>query len=392
MSESVYLAGPIRTPIGRFNGGLASVSPAMLGAIVLRESLKRAGVAPEAIDEVIFGNVISAGQGQNLARQVTIHGGLANRVSATTINKVCGSGLKSVMFAAQAIRCGEATAIVAGGTENMSQAPYVLKKARSGYKLGHGELIDSLISDGLWDVYSDRHMGKLADKCSTECGFSREDLDNFAVTSYQRALAAQQSGFFGREIIAVEGGNPRKPVTVAADEEPERFNEGKLRKLSPAFNKDGFTTAGNASSINDGAAAITVLCRTKVDELGIKPEARVVSYCATAHEPERFTLAPVAAVKRVLKLAGLSVADIDVFEINEAFAMVPMAAMKDLSIPSEKMNPFGGAVALGHPIGASGTRVLVTLLNGLAERNGRYGVVSLCIGGGEAVAMVVERQ
>ena len=391
MNESVYLAGAVRTPIGRFNGGLAGISAAELGATVLRESLSRAGVPPQAVDEVIFGNVISAGQGQNLARQVTIHGGLENRVSATTINKVCGSGLKAVMFAAQAIRCHEAAAVVAGGTENMSQAPFLLKKARFGYGLGNGEIVDSLVCDGLWDVYSDCHMGILADGCSAECGFSREELDDYAVSSYKRALAAQESGFFGREIVPVKGGSKRKPEMVALDEEPGRFNEDKLRQLRPAFKPDGLTTAGNASSINDGAAAVTVLSRLKLDELGVEPLGRVVAYCATARKPKRFTLAPIEAVKRVLEIAALSVEDIDLFEINEAFSLVPLAAMRDLSIPMEKMNPHGGAVALGHPIGSSGTRVLVTLLNGLAECDGRYGCASLCIGGGEAVAMVVER-
>ncbi|MGB6220268.1 thiolase family protein [Haloferula sp.] len=391
MKENVYLAGAVRTPIGRFNGGLAEVSAAELGASVLRESLRRADVAPEMIDEVIFGNVVSAGQGQNLARQVTIRGGLAESVGATTINKVCGSGMKSVMFATQAILCGDAAVIVAGGTECMSQAPYLLPKARQGYGLGNGVLVDSLIRDGLWDIYDDCHMGSLTDACSADCGFTREQLDDYAVNSYQRAQAAQASGFFDKEMIAVEGGTKRKPVTVSADEEPQRFDEEKLRQLRPAFGPEGLTTAGNASSLNDGAAALTVISQVKLDELNVTPQGRVVAYCSTARKPGQFTLAPIDAVARVLEMAGLKVEDIDLFEINEAFSLVPLAAMKDLSIPLEKVNPYGGGVALGHPIGASGTRVLVTLLNGLADRGGRYGVASLCIGGGEAVAMVVER-
>jgi acetyl-CoA C-acetyltransferase len=270
-------------------------------------------------------------------------------------------------------------------------APYVLNRAREGYHLGHGQVVDTLIRDGLWDIYQDTHMGKLADQCSIECGFTREQLDDYAVSSYERALAAQKSGFFAREILPIEVKIGRKTKTVTEDEEPARFNEEKLRQLRPAFNPAGVTTAGNASSINDGASAMVVISEKDVEEHGVVPAARVLSYCSSALEPERFTLAPLGAIRHALEIAEFGIDQIDIFEINEAFSLVPLAAMRELGIPREKLNPFGGAVALGHPIGTSGARILVTLLNGLVERQARYGLASLCIGGGEAVAMVVER-
>ncbi|GMU24845.1 MAG: acetyl-CoA acetyltransferase [Phycisphaerae bacterium] len=391
MISDVYLAGSVRTAIGSFGGAFAEKPATAMGSAVIRAALARAGVPPEKVDEVIFGNVISAGLGQNVARQASIGAGLPDTIGATTINKVCGSGLKSVMLAAQAIQCGDASLIVAGGTENMSRAPYLLDKARTGYRMGHGELIDSMIRDGLWDVYNDMHMGQCGDRCAARYSFSRQEQDEFAIMSYRRALAAAASGVMAEEIEPVEVTAGRITTVVREDEEPKRFNEEKLRQLRPAFARDGTVTAGNASSINDGAAALVVLQPERAKELGVAPQARILGYATASLEPEWFTLAPVGALRKLLDGMSLKVADIDLFEINEAFAVVPMAAMKELQIPHDRLNVHGGAVALGHPIGASGARTLVTLLNAMKHRQARVGVVTLCIGGGEAVAMAVER-
>jgi acetyl-CoA C-acetyltransferase len=391
MIREVLLAGGVRTPIGGFMGSLAEVSAPTLGSVAVKATLKRAGVDPGQIDEVIFGNVVGAGLGQNVARQVAIGAGLAPSIGATTVNKVCGSGLKCVMLASQAIQCGDSQVVVAGGTENMSQAPYLLMKARTGYRMGNGELVDSMIRDGLWDVYNNLHMGICGDRCAEKYQFSRKDQDDFAVASYKRAIAAQESGILAAEITPVEIADRKGTVTVDRDEELGRFNEEKLRALRPAFGKEGTVTAGNASSINDGAAAIVVLSAEKVRELGVKPQARILGYTTYSREPEWFTLAPVSAVDNLLKKLGLKVENVDLFEVNEAFSVVTMAVMKDLKVPHEKMNVYGGAAAYGHPIGCSGARVLVTLLNALAQRKGKIGIASLCIGGGEAVALAVER-
>jgi acetyl-CoA C-acetyltransferase len=390
MLTDVYLAGAVRTPIGGFNGALAEVSAAALGSAAIRAALERAGAAADQVDEVIMGNVLTAGAGQNPARQASIGAGLGPAVGATTVGKVCGSGLKAVMLAAQAVQCGDASIVVAGGMENMSRAPYLLDKARNGYRMGHGELVDSILRDGLTDVYSGLIMGTCGDRCAAKYEFTRQQQDDFAVASYQRALAAAAGGIFAREIIPVTAPAGKTTALVAEDEQPKRFNEEKLRQLRPAFAKDGTITAGNASSINDGAAAVVVLSREKVRSLGIKPAARIMGYATSSREPEWFTLAPIDAMTRLMNKLSLKVSDVDLFEINEAFAVVTMAAMKDLSIPHEKVNVYGGAVALGHPIGASGARTLVTLLNAMRERRGRIGITSLCIGGGEAVAMAVE--
>ena len=391
MIREVFLAGGVRTPIGGFMGSLSEVSAPTLGSVAVKAALKRAGVNADQIDEVIFGNVLGAGQGQNIARQVAIGAGLAPSIGATTVNKVCGSGMKSVMLASQAIQCGDAQVVVAGGTENMSQAPYLLLKARTGYRMGNGELVDSLIKDGLWDVYNNLHMGVCGDRCAEKYQFSRKDQDDFAVASYKRAIAAQESGALAGEITPVEITDRKGTVTVDRDEELGRFNEEKLRALRPAFGKEGTVTAGNASSINDGAAAIVALSAEKARELDIKPQARILGYTTYSREPEWFTLAPVNAVDSLLKKLALKVENVDLFEVNEAFSVVSMAVMKDLKVPHEKMNVYGGAAALGHPIGCSGARVLVTLLNALAQRKGKIGIASLCIGGGEEVAMAVER-
>jgi acetyl-CoA C-acetyltransferase len=390
MTKEVYLAGAVRTPIGAFGGAFETVPAPVLGSAAARAALQRSGVQPDAVDEMIFGNVIGAGLGQNVARQVSLGAGLQPGVGATTVNKVCGSGLKAVTLAAQAIQCGDASVVVAGGTENMSRAPYLLEKARSGYRLGHGELVDSLVRDGLWDVYNNVHMGACGDRCAEQYGFTRQQQDDYAITSFQRALSAASSGLFESEILPMEIKVGKEAFTVREDESLKRFNQEKLRKLRPAFGEKGTVTAGNASSINDGAAAIVVISREKAEHMGVQPQARILGYAVSAREPEWFTLAPILAIERLLRKLSWTVADVDLFEINEAFSVVPMATMRDLAIPHEKVNVHGGAVALGHPIGASGTRTLVTLLNALRTRGGKRGIDALCIGGGEGIAMAIE--
>jgi acetyl-CoA C-acetyltransferase len=390
MIKDTYLAGGVRTAIGAFGGAFENLPAPALGSAVAREALKRAGAPPEAVDEVIFGNVVSAGLGQNVARQVTIGAKLSPTIGATTVNKVCGSGLKAVTWAAQAIQCGDADLVVAGGTENMSRAPYLLEKARSGYRLGNGELVDSVIRDGLWDVYNNLHMGSCGDRCAAKFGFTRQQQDDYAVRSFERALAAAATGVFQNEIVPLEVKAGKQTVIVNEDESLKRFNEEKLRKLRPAFSETGTVTAGNASSINDGAAAVVVLSREKAEQLNVRPQARILGYAVGAREPEWFTLAPILAIEQLLRKLQLKPADIDLFEINEAFSVVPMAAMRELALPPEKVNVHGGAVALGHPIGASGARTLVTLMNALKVRGARRGINVLCIGGGEAIAMAIE--
>jgi acetyl-CoA C-acetyltransferase len=388
--NGVYLAGGVRTPIGTFCGAFESVPAPALGSTAVKAAVAKSGVPKEQVDEVIFGNVVSAGLGQNVARQVSIGAGFGVNVGATTVNKVCGSGLKAVMLAAQGIKCGDAQLVVAGGTENMSRAPYLLEKARSGYRMGNGEITDAMIKDGLWDVYNNLHMGVCGDRCAEKYGFSREQQDEFAIASFKRAQEATAKGIFAKEIEPVQVKAGKELIKIAEDENPKKFNEEKLRKLRPAFGEKGTVTAGNASSINDGAAAIIALSPEKLKELGIKPEAMILGYATFSREPEWFSVAPIGAISKLLKMLSLQAKDVDLFEINEAFSVVPMAAMKELGIPHEKVNVHGGAVALGHPIGASGTRTLVTLINALKHRGGKIGVDALCIGGGEAVAMAVE--
>jgi acetyl-CoA C-acetyltransferase len=385
--NSIWITGAARTPVGSHGGGLSALSAAELGSISVKETLKRAGLAPDAVDEVIFGNVLSAGLGQNVARQVSIGAGIPDSVPATSVNKVCGSGLKSVMLAAQAIQCGDADIVVAGGTESMTRAPHVTPTVLNPRRTPEGEPVDVMLRDGLWDVYNDVHMGTCGDRCAERYGLSRQDQDDFAVESYKRALTAQKDGHFAREIAPVE--NDSK--VFADDEEPARFNEEKLRGLRPAFDEAGTVSAANASSINDGAASVVVMSDSTRERTGSAPAAKIVGSTTAAREPEWFTIAPIKAISSLLEKTGLSVGDVDLFEINEAFSCVPMAAMKELSIPHDRVNVFGGAVALGHPIGASGCRVLVTLLNAMEIRSARLGIASLCIGGGEAVALAVER-
>lgn len=390
MVQGIFLAGPARTPIGSFGGALESVPAPVLGSVAVKSCLARAGIPANAVDEVLFGNVVSAGLGQNVARQVALGAGLGNQVGATTVNKVCGSGLKSVMLAAQAVQCGDASIVVAGGTENMSRAPYLLEKARTGYRMGPGELVDAMIRDGLWDVYNNTHMGVCGDRCAERFSFTRQDQDDFAVASFKRALQAMNDGAYAAEIEPVPVKAGKEQILVKEDENPKKFNEEKLRKLRPAFGEKGTITAGNASSINDGAAAVAVVSESKVKELGLKPVARILGYATFSREPEWFTLAPIGAISALLKKLSRDAKSVDLFEINEAFAVVAMAAMRELGLPHDKVNVLGGAVALGHPIGASGARTLVTLLNALKRKQGRVGIDALCIGGGEAVAMAVE--
>lgn len=389
MSDAYILSG-VRTPIGSLGGCFAETSAVELGAVAAREALVRAGAAPSDLDEVIFGNVLSAGLGQNPARQIALRAGAPASVGATTVNKVCGSGLKAVTLGAQAVRSGDARLLLVGGTENMSQAPYLLPKARSGYRMGHGELIDSLLHDGLWDVHGCQSMGVLGDRCADEHGWSRQAQDDFAVRSYQRARAAQAAGHWIDELAEVSIAARKQTRVVREDEEPARFDEAKLRSLRPAFGAQGSVTAGNASSVNDGAAALLLASADYVRATGARPLARLVAHAAHSREPEWFTLAPIDAIRKVLDRAGWSVEATDLFEVNEAFSVVALAAQHALRLPDDKFNIQGGAVAIGHPIGCSGARILVTLLHALRRTGGRRGVAALCIGGGEAVAVAIE--
>lgn len=388
--RQVVIAGAVRTPIGNLNGTLSSLSATALGSIVIKEALHRAKVHPEAVDEVLMGNVLTAGLGQAPARQAARGAGLPDTVNATTINKVCGSGLKAVMMAYQAIQAGDAEVVVAGGMESMSGAPYLLEKAREGYRLGHGELIDSMIKDGLWDPYGNVSMGSCGELCAEKFQFSREAQDDFAVESYARALKAQQAGWFREEIVEVEVPAKPKPVSVREDERLGRFDAAKLRRLSPAFRPDGTITAGNASGMNDGAAAMVVLSEERADALGVTPIGRILGFAQKAVAPEWFTIAPIQAIAALLHRLGKEARHIDLYEVNEAFAVVTMAAIKELGLSPDRVNVNGGAVALGHPIGASGARILTTLLYALKRTGAKRGIASPCIGGGESVALAVE--
>jgi len=391
MSNNSVITAIARTAIGSFQGVLSSVPTVRLGAVVIKSAVERAGLMGEDIDEVIMGNVLSAGEGQAPARQAAIYAGLPNTVECMTINKVCGSGLKSVMLADQAIRCGDADVVVAGGMENMSLSPYYLMDARGGMRLGHKKVVDSIIGDGLWDPYGDMHMGNCAEVLAKEENFSREDQDAFAVESYRRSVEAIEKGYFQDEIIAVEISQRKGDhIIIDTDEEPGRGKPEKIAKLRTAFEKDGTITAANASSINDGAAALVVMSAEKATELNSKPICKIVAQTSVAHEPLYFTTAPGKAITKVLDKAGHTINDIDLFEINEAFSNVALAAMREHNIPHEKVNIFGGAVSMGHPIGASGARILVTLISALKQKNKKLGLATLCIGGGEAAAVIVE--
>jgi acetyl-CoA C-acetyltransferase len=390
--KDIVILGGARTPIGSFLGTLSSLTAPKLGSIAIKCALENAGLGADKVEQVIMGNVLTAAVGQAPARQAGIGAGVPTSAGAVTINKVCGSGMKAVMYAANDIRCGEYDVAIAGGMESMSNAPYALPQARTGYRMGNGKMIDTMINDGLWDPYGDKHMGNCAELCATKYTFSREEQDDFTRESYRRAQDAVKSGKFKKEIAVVEIASKKGTSVIIDDEEPFSAPLDKMGSLKPAFQKEGGTiTAANASKINDGAAALVVASAEYAEQNGLKPLARIVSQATAAHEPEWFTTAPAKAIDIALKRANLTVDDIDLFEINEAFAVVAMAAMKDANIPHEKLNVYGGAVALGHPIGASGARLLVTLLHALEDRGLKRGMAAICIGGGEAAAMIIER-
>jgi acetyl-CoA C-acetyltransferase len=394
MSEKTQavIASAVRTPMGSFHGAFSSLPATKLGSQVIAEAMKRINLKPDLVDEVYMGCVLSAGLGQAPARQASIGAGIPNSVGATTINKVCGSSLKTVMMASQAISLGDAKIIVAGGMENMTRAPYLLEKARQGYRLGHAELVDSLVKDGLWDVYNNFHMGNAGELCAAKYRLTRRELDDFALESYCRAQNAIATGAFKREIVTVDVPQKKGPLlAVANDEEPNRVDLKRLRELKPVFQEDGVLTVGNSPSCNDGAAALVVMTEEEAENLGLTPMARIVGYAGAALAPEWFTIAPVEAIRLALKKTGLSLDDIDLFEINEAFSAVSLAINRELGLDPKKVNVNGGAVALGHPIGATGARILTTLLHAMEARDARRGLAGLCIGGGEALAMIVER-
>lgn len=388
----VFIAAAARTAIGSFQGVLATISAPELGSIVIKEAIARAGLEMERVDEVVMGNVLSAGLGQAPARQAAIGAGLPVTTETVTVNKVCGSSLKAVVMAAQSIKGGDSSVVVAGGMESMSRVPYLLDRAREGYRIGDGKLIDGLIKDGLWDVYNDFHMGVAAELLSEKEALNREAQDQYAIESYRRALEAQRSGRFKGEIVPVPIPQKKGPPTlVDEDEEPKRVQFEKIPGLRAAFKEGGCVTAANASSINDGAAAVVVVSEEVARGLKGTPMARIVAYGGAAVAPEWFTLAPIDAIEKVLNRSGIKVNDIELVEINEAFSCVPMAAINRLGLDPSRVNVNGGAVALGHPIGASGARILTTLLYAMQDRSAHLGLAAICIGGGEAVAMVVER-
>ena len=392
--REVVIASAARTPIGNFGGALTPFGAVDLGAIAAGEAIKRAGIQEDAIDQVIMGSVLTAAHGQNVARQVAIKAGLPDTVPAMTLNMVCGSGLRAISLAAQVIMTGESDIVLAGGSESMSNAVYALKKARYGYRMGNDQLVDTMISDGLWDIYNDYHMGITAENIAEQWGITREEQDEFAAESQRRAVAAIEAGYFAEEIVPVT--IPQRkgdPVVFAQDEFPRAGTTAeKLAKLRPAFRKDGGTvTAGNASGINDGAAMLVVMSREKADQLGIKPLAKVISFGSAGVDPKIMGYGPVPASRAALKMAGLTIEDIDLVEANEAFAAQSIAVVRDLGLDLSKTNVSGGAIALGHPIGASGARIATTLLFGMKRLGSRYGLATLCIGGGMGTAMIFER-
>ncbi|MCK9518563.1 MAG: thiolase family protein [Dehalococcoidia bacterium] len=389
MHQSV-VAYAKRTPIGRLNGALASVpSPELAGAVV-KDALATTGIAAESVDEMILGCVLPAGVGQAPARQAGFAGGLPKSVCATTINRVCGSGLKAIMLADQAVRLGDSRIVFAGGAESMTRAPHLLPGSRGGFKFGPVEMQDHMQYDGLWDPYAQKAMGNFGDLCAKEHHFTREEQDAFAVQSYERARAASESGHFASEIVPIEIATRKGVTVVDRDEEPFAADLSRMGSLGPAFEADGTVTAANASTLNDGAAITVVMSEEAAREQGVQPIAGIVAQASFAQDPAWFTTAPIECIRRVLKRAELTTADIDLFEINEAFAVVALAAIRELGLDPARVNPYGGAVALGHPIGASGARLMATLLNGLRASGGRYGLATLCIGGGEASAVIVE--
>jgi acetyl-CoA C-acetyltransferase len=391
MSAGAFILAAQRTPIGSFQGGLGTVPAPRLGAAAIQAALKKSGLQPADIQECIMGEVLSAGVGQAPARQAAIFAGLPTSVPALTVNKVCGSGLKSIMLGADSISLGYADAIVAGGQENMTLAPHLLENSRIGFRMGPAQMTDSMIKDGLWDPFNNWHMGSAGELCVREFRVTREEQDEFAKSSYLKAQKAQSDGAFQAEITPVEIAGKGASTVVDTDEEPLKARFDKMSQLKPAFDKDGTITAANASKLNDGGAAVVLASEALVQKKGLRPMARIVAHSTFAQDPKWFTTAPIGAMKLVCERAGLSLDKIDLFEINEAFSVVTMAAIKELKLPPAKVNIHGGAVALGHPIGASGARLLVTLVHALEQKKARYGMASLCIGGGEAVAVIVER-
>lgn len=389
MKEIVVVAAT-RTAIGSFGGSLSGFTASQLGGLVIKSAIEKLNISSSLIDEVFMGNVLSANLGQAPATQAAIFGGLGNK-PATTVNKVCASGMKAVMLAAQSIAIGNQEIIIAGGMESMSNVPYYLDKARTGYKLGHGQIIDGLVKDGLWDVYNDYHMGSAAELCAVECNITREEQDNFAIQSYSRSQDAQAEGKFKDEITVVELQNKKGDTTFfCEDEEPKSVNFDKIPLLKPVFKKDGTVTAANASTLNDGAAVLVLMTSEKAFELGLKPLAKIISFADAQLAPERFTIAPSKAIPLALKKASLDISEIDFFEINEAFSVVSVANNRLLNLNPETVNINGGAVSMGHPLGASGARILVSLINVLKQQNGKYGVAAICNGGGGASAMILE--
>ncbi len=384
---NVYILSGARTPSGSFMGCLSTVPAPRLGAAAIAGALEKANISGDKVEEVFMGCVIPAGLGQAPARQASIYAGLPKSVPCTTLNKVCGSGLKTIIEGARAIKCGDASVIVAGGMENMSAAPYLLPNARTGFRFGSTEAKDAMQWDGLWDAYGDQPMGNFAELCAEKYNFTREMQDEFAIRSFKRAQEAQNEGIYKSEIVPVTVPGRRGDTIIEEDEGPAKVKFDKIPKLRPAFKKDGTITAANASSINDGAAAVVLAGEEYKDQAKF----RIVGYSGCAQEPDWFTTAPIEAMKLNLEKAKLKIEDIDLFEVNEAFAVVSMAAQKEFNIPSEKLNVYGGAVSLGHPIGVSGTRIMVTLMNALERKQKRYGMASICIGGGEALSMIIER-
>lgn len=389
--KEVYIVSAVRTPIGSFGGSLASLSATQLGAASIKEAIKRTGINPTEIQEVIFGNVLSANLGQAPARQAAIFAGLAPTTQCTTINKVCASGTKAIMLAAQSIMLGYSDVVIAGGMESMSNVPYYLDKARNGYKLGNGTLTDGLIKDGLWDVYNDFHMGNAAELTAKEMNISRQMQDEYAIMSYERSAAAHKKGLFKEEIIEVEIPGKGESIVVSEDEEYKKVNFDKIPQLKPVFLKDGTITAANASTLNDGASALLLMSKEKAEALGLKPIAKILGFADAEQAPELFTTTPSLAIPKAIKNAGLQKSDIDFYEINEAFSVVSIANNMNLSLSTDKVNLHGGAVSLGHPLGCSGARIVTTLINVLKQESGKIGVAGICNGGGGASALVIEK-
>lgn len=389
--REVVIVGMARTPFGSFQGALSALTAPKLGTIAIEAALKRAGVSPDQVSEVIMGNVLQAGEGQAPARQAAIYAGIPKSVPALTVNKVCGSGMKAILLGAQSIMLGDSDVVVAGGMESMTNVPFYVQGARGGFRMGNQNLVDGMIYDGLWDPYNNQHMGNCAELCAKEKNFTREAQDQYAIESFKRAQAAQKAGKFSAEITPVEIAGKKGDVTrVDTDEGPAKAVFDKIPTLKPVFDKEGTVTAANSSTINDGAAAVVLMSGEKAKQLGLKPLARVVSYGGNAQDPVWFTTAPAEAMKRAMKKAGWETGSVDLYEVNEAFAVVAMAAQKELSIPSEKLNVWGGAISIGHPIGASGARIVMTLVSQLRDTGKKRGVAGICIGGGEATAVCIE--